>query len=73
MQGKSLTKEKISQKTTNLQQCCVLLMKQEGCWENFVIKKVTWDKSVMCFNVVKAESKVYYIRVQKNYVTNKLL
>ena len=25
-------------------------------WENFVIKKVTWDKSSACFNFVKTKS-----------------
>ena len=28
-------------------------------WENFVVKKVMWDKSLMRFNFVKAESIVF--------------
>ena len=37
--------------------------------ESFVVKKVTWDKSLMHFNFVKAESIVYMST--KNYVTKK--
>ena len=27
--------------------------------ENFVVKKVRWDKSLTCFNFIKAESIVF--------------
>ena len=39
-------------------------------WENFVIEKFMWDKSLMCFNFVKAENII--CMSTKNYVSKKL-